>query len=297
MRKGTRNFLVAAVVVVVLVAGALALSSCPAICRSIPGAVPIDPTTQTINKGEYLARAGDCVACHTAPGGKQFAGGRPMATPFGNLYAPNITPDDETGIGQWTADDFYRMMHKGVSQGRRPDVPGDAFCLLHQGDARGLGRHLRLHDVGAAGEPEESAARVEVSVQPARPADRLANALLQAGRVRAEHEQVGAMEPRRLPGGRPGALRDVPHGDQQARRLEDLAGVRRRHDPQPELVCALAHVEPRGGPWQLEHQGDHRPAAGRRFAPGHRLRADGRGGLQQPPVPVATRTSRRWRSI
>ncbi len=73
-------------------------------------------TTQIINRGEYLARAGDCVACHTTPGGKEFAGGRAMPTPFGNLYVPNITPDEETGIGKWTAEDFYRMMHTGVSR-------------------------------------------------------------------------------------------------------------------------------------------------------------------------------------
>ena len=73
-------------------------------------------TTQIINAGEYLARAGDCIACHTAAGGKEFAGGRAMPTPFGNLYVPNITPDDETGIGQWTADEFYRMMHTGISR-------------------------------------------------------------------------------------------------------------------------------------------------------------------------------------
>jgi mono/diheme cytochrome c family protein len=75
-----------------------------------------NPTTQVLAKGEYLARAGDCVACHTEPTGKPFAGGRAMATPFGNLYVPNITPDDETGIGAWSADDFYRMMHTGVSR-------------------------------------------------------------------------------------------------------------------------------------------------------------------------------------
>ncbi|MGZ8154051.1 MAG: c-type cytochrome [Burkholderiales bacterium] len=75
-----------------------------------------NPTTQILNRGEYLARAGDCVACHTAPGGKEFAGGRAMPTPFGNLYVPNITPDDETGIGRWTADEFYRMMHTGISR-------------------------------------------------------------------------------------------------------------------------------------------------------------------------------------
>ena len=73
-------------------------------------------TTQIIAKGEYLARAGDCVACHTHPGGKEFAGGRPMPTPFGNLYVPNITPDEETGIGVWSPDEFYRMMHTGISR-------------------------------------------------------------------------------------------------------------------------------------------------------------------------------------
>ncbi|MCP3657976.1 c-type cytochrome [Herbaspirillum sp.] len=68
-----------------------------------------------ISRGQYLARVGDCVACHTAANGPLFAGGRPMPTPFGNLYVPNITPDDETGIGRWSADDFHRMMHHGIS--------------------------------------------------------------------------------------------------------------------------------------------------------------------------------------
>lgn len=74
----------------------------------------VSQTTQVIDRGEYLARAGDCVACHTTPGGKMFAGGRPMPTPFGNIYVPNITPDDETGIGRYTPDDFYRVMHNGI---------------------------------------------------------------------------------------------------------------------------------------------------------------------------------------
>lgn len=66
-----------------------------------------------VAKGEYLARAGDCVACHTAPEGKLFAGGRAMPTPFGTLYTSNITSDPETGIGKWTADQFYTTMHVG----------------------------------------------------------------------------------------------------------------------------------------------------------------------------------------
>src|SRR4051812_27668043 len=66
--------------------------------------------------GEYLARAGDCIACHTARGGDAFAGGFEMPTPFGTLYTPNITPDPDTGIGKWTADDFYRALHEGKSK-------------------------------------------------------------------------------------------------------------------------------------------------------------------------------------
>jgi mono/diheme cytochrome c family protein len=66
--------------------------------------------------GEYLARAGDCIACHTARGGQPFAGGLEMPTPFGTIYTPNITPDPETGIGRWSADDFYRALHEGKSR-------------------------------------------------------------------------------------------------------------------------------------------------------------------------------------
>lgn len=67
-----------------------------------------------IARGEYLARAGDCVACHTAPGGQPFAGGREMKTPFGSISTPNITADKKTGIGTWSDDDFYRALHEGI---------------------------------------------------------------------------------------------------------------------------------------------------------------------------------------
>ncbi len=69
-----------------------------------------------IQRGEYLARAGDCVACHTAAGGKPFAGGSEMPTPFGAISVPNITPDRATGIGDWTDDEFYRAMHEGIGK-------------------------------------------------------------------------------------------------------------------------------------------------------------------------------------
>ena len=67
-----------------------------------------------IKKGEYLMRAGDCIACHTAPGGTPFAGGLYMPTPFGSISTPNITPDKDTGIGTWSDDQFYHAVHDGI---------------------------------------------------------------------------------------------------------------------------------------------------------------------------------------
>lgn len=69
--------------------------------------------SETVQRGKYLARAGDCIACHTKHDGPAFAGGLPMVTPFGTIYSPNITPDPDYGIGNWTADDFYGMLHTG----------------------------------------------------------------------------------------------------------------------------------------------------------------------------------------
>ena len=65
-----------------------------------------DDAAPAKNSGEYLARAGDCVACHSAPGGKAFAGGLKMGSPLGAIYSTNITADRETGIGTWSDDDF-----------------------------------------------------------------------------------------------------------------------------------------------------------------------------------------------
>ena len=68
-----------------------------------------------IRQGEYLAKAGDCIACHTNVHGRTpaYAGRLPIATPFGTFYSPNITPDNETGIGAWTQSDFVRALREG----------------------------------------------------------------------------------------------------------------------------------------------------------------------------------------
>lgn len=70
----------------------------------------------SVSHGAYLARAGNCMACHTTRGGENYAGGRAILTPFGTIYSSNITPDRETGIGEWTADDFWRALHNGKSR-------------------------------------------------------------------------------------------------------------------------------------------------------------------------------------
>jgi mono/diheme cytochrome c family protein len=108
-------------------------------------AAAAESTTLAITRGEYLARAGDCVACHTAPEGRDFAGGRAMPTPFGNIYTPNITPDDETGIGLWTADEFYKMLHTGVSRDGTllyPAMPFASYTKVTRADSDAMYAYL-----------------------------------------------------------------------------------------------------------------------------------------------------------
>jgi mono/diheme cytochrome c family protein len=99
-----------------------------------------------VERGEYLARAGDCVSCHTAPGGEPFAGGLRLDTPFGYMLAPNITPDAETGIGRWSGGDFYRALHDGVNkrgQDMYPTMPYDFYTRMTRADVDALYAYLR----------------------------------------------------------------------------------------------------------------------------------------------------------
>ncbi len=98
-----------------------------------------------VARGEYLARAGDCVACHTLPAGKVFGGGRPMDTPFGTLYTPNISSDKETGIGKWTAAEFYSMMHTGKSRDGSllyPAMPFGSYTKVTRADSDAIYAYL-----------------------------------------------------------------------------------------------------------------------------------------------------------
>lgn len=100
---------------------------------------------QIIERGRYLATVGDCMACHTAENGERFAGGRPLKTPFGTVLSANITPDADTGIGEYNADQFYRALHDGVdNKGRQlyPAFPYEYFTNVSREDSDALFAYL-----------------------------------------------------------------------------------------------------------------------------------------------------------
>jgi mono/diheme cytochrome c family protein len=101
-----------------------------------------------VARGAYLAAAGDCEACHTdkKANGPAFAGGRPLVTPFGTFYAPNITPDPTTGIGNWTLDDFHRALREGKNEHGSyyyPVFPFTSFTGISDPDIADLFAYLQ----------------------------------------------------------------------------------------------------------------------------------------------------------
>lgn len=100
-----------------------------------------------VARGKYIAIAGDCVACHTAPGSKQpFSGGYAISTPFGDIFASNITPDAETGIGNWTERDFYRAVRHGKGkegENLYPAMPYNAYVKVSDKDMHDLWMYMR----------------------------------------------------------------------------------------------------------------------------------------------------------
>ncbi|MFJ5487901.1 c-type cytochrome [Hansschlegelia beijingensis] len=100
---------------------------------------------ELVKRGEYLAHAADCVACHQVPGGKPYAGGTPFKLPFGVIYSTNITPDKETGIGTWSDDDFVRALHHGVRKDGShlyPAFPYTSYTRMSRDDAVAIKAYL-----------------------------------------------------------------------------------------------------------------------------------------------------------
>ncbi|ADP10427.1 Gluconate 2-dehydrogenase cytochrome c subunit [Erwinia sp. Ejp617] len=100
-----------------------------------------DSAVEQIKRGEYLARAGDCTACHTKAGGAAFAGGLPMVTPIGTIYSTNITPDKQHGIGDYRYDDFQKAVRHGVAKNGDtlyPAMPYPSYAVVSDEDMQAL---------------------------------------------------------------------------------------------------------------------------------------------------------------
>jgi mono/diheme cytochrome c family protein len=111
-----------------------------------PTGVPTElANASLIERGQYLTRAADCVACHTKDGGEPFAGGRPFVLPFGTMYSTNITPDKKTGIGEYSDAEFLRAMHNGIARdGTRlyPAMPYASYTYMTDADALAIKAYL-----------------------------------------------------------------------------------------------------------------------------------------------------------
>lgn len=127
--------MVLCVALVVLLARQLNVAALPPVA-SVPAA-----SAEQVERGAYLARVGNCAACHTTRGGAPYAGGHAINTPFGPVYAGNLTPDPAHGLGTWSADAFWRAMRHGQSRDGRllnPVFPYENFTLISREDSDAL---------------------------------------------------------------------------------------------------------------------------------------------------------------
>ncbi|RQS62566.1 cytochrome c [Burkholderia sp. Bp8963] len=122
---------------------------------AVPAAMPDEAL---VARGAYLAKAGDCVACHTAPHGTPFAGGLKMDTPLGAIYATNITPDPDTGIGRYTEAEFARALRAGVAKDGHnlyPAMPYPSYAKLRDDDVKALYAYF-MHGVEPVKQPNRA---------------------------------------------------------------------------------------------------------------------------------------------
>ncbi len=116
------------------------------LCLMTPlDAASAQTSSDLVSKGKYLTTAGGCVACHTNKGGEAFAGNRAIPTPFGTIYSSNITPDKETGIGNYTDDQFYKALHDGIMKDGKylyPAMPFTSFTKVTRDDVLAIKAYL-----------------------------------------------------------------------------------------------------------------------------------------------------------
>jgi mono/diheme cytochrome c family protein len=162
MNNAKKSLVIVAGVAVLAVAGAMAYGLQATPTTDIgPGAENLAaPSAQLIEQGRYLATAGDCIACHTATGGKPFAGGLSMATPIGALYSSNITPDKATGIGNYSLNDFDRAVRHGIRKSGDtlyPAMPYPSYAKITDQDLRALYAYF-MHGVEPVNQQDRGSA-------------------------------------------------------------------------------------------------------------------------------------------
>jgi len=135
-----------------------ALITVGALLALAPALAQAEDNADLVQKGQYLARAADCVGCHTAPGGQPFAGGRAFELPFGLLYSSNITPDPKTGIGGYSDDDWVRALREGVARDGThlyPAMPYASYSRMTREDALAIKAYLTSLKPVAVKPPED----------------------------------------------------------------------------------------------------------------------------------------------
>jgi mono/diheme cytochrome c family protein len=145
-----RRFLLYALAALLLLA---ALAAAVVVALNLRGEDPLPATAERfeatpalVERGRYLALAGNCAGCHTVRGGAPYAGGLGITTPFGTIHASNLTPDDRHGIGSWSAAHFWRAMHNGRSKDGRllyPAFPYPSFTHVTREDSDAIYAYLR----------------------------------------------------------------------------------------------------------------------------------------------------------
>ncbi|WP_409360413.1 c-type cytochrome [Burkholderia sp. Bp9004] len=134
-------------------------ASAPAVDTAIAKPAATAATRTLIEKGRYLAVAGDCIACHTSKGGKPFAGGLAIDSPIGKIYSTNITPDNETGIGGYTFEDFDNAVRRGIAKNGGslyPAMPYVSYAKIKPSDVKALYAYF-MHGVQPVSEANMSA--------------------------------------------------------------------------------------------------------------------------------------------
>ena len=213
-------------------------------------ATPASFDAASVERGARLAAVGDCSSCHTASNGRPYAGGVPLATPFGTIHGTNITPDPETGIGGWSEGAFVRAMREGIARDGShlyPAFPYDHFTHTTDDDLHALYAYLMTRDpVRAPNRPNDL--RFPFNIRPLIAAWNVLY-LRQSAFRRAFAQRRD--EPRRLRRVNPRPLRRLPLASQRAWRREDRRRARRRRG-QGWYAPALNDASPSPLPWTVE---------------------------------------------